>query len=101
MLGVFAPLLLLLGDSSFSRAASLGFFSLGAFLLVVGFAHGTRGSLRAVRADDARDGRLARGLRAATPGERRDAVTTALGFFGFGLVFVVLGVLLDDRTGLF
>ncbi len=101
VLGVFGPAVMLLGDTSYARGASLGFYLLGSLVLVLGFAQGSRGPLRS----ETRDGRWSplapRRLRRVTPGERRDGILTALAFFGFGLTLIVLGVLIDDRVPAF
>ena len=81
---------------------SLGFYGLGAFLVVIGFLGGSRGPFRT---DDTytADSALRRGrqLRRVTPEERRESVQSAAIAIGIGLALVALGVIIDSRYTLF
>jgi hypothetical protein len=98
---------LLLGlalDASLSRALSLGFYAVGAFLLVSGFFMGSRGPAR-LRGQPGDEGvwGLGRksGVRLATPEESADAVATTAVFLAVGIAMLVLGVLADSRYSLY
>jgi hypothetical protein len=90
----------LLLDASLPRAISLGYYGIGAFLLVVGFALGNRGP---VRTDD--EGSLVglrrpRRLRGATPQEQQDSISSSALFVLVGVVLVLIGVAVDSRVDL-
>ncbi len=98
---VSLPLGLLLG-ASVSRSISLGFYIVGCFLLVAGFAIGNKGPLRFKRGEGSREEAFwgARVVRWATEAEREDAINTSAVFVVGGLVLVIVGVLADDRFSL-
>ena len=80
------------------RAVSVGFYGLGAFLVVVGFLGGSRGPFRTdidYTAETAL--RRERRLRRVTVDEQRDSIASAAVVIGIGLVLVVLGVIIDSR----
>jgi hypothetical protein len=88
----------LLSSAGVNRAVSLGFYIVGAFLVVLGFLGGSRGPLRSAN-DYTHDTALERGrrLRRATPDERQDSMNSAALMIAIGLVLVALGVIIDSR----
>jgi hypothetical protein len=80
------------------RAVSLGFYGLGAFLVVLGFVSGSRGPLRPDD-DFTHDTvlRRERRLRRATLDERHEAMNSAAVIIGIGLALLALGVIIDSR----
>ena len=105
--GGVAAVSLLVGaaaGSSFSRALSLGFYAVGAFLMVAGFFMGNRGPVR-LRGQPGDEGvwGLGRkqGVRLATPEESTDALATTAIFLAVGVILVVLGIVADGRYGLY
>jgi hypothetical protein len=88
----------------FSRAISLGFYVVGAFLLVTGFFMGNRGPTR-LRGEPGEEGPWGlgrkRGIRLATPEGRADAVSTTGVLITLGIVLIVIGVIADSRYGLY
>jgi hypothetical protein len=88
----------------FSRAISLGFYVVGAFLLVTGFFMGNRGPTR-LRGEPGEEGPWGlgrkRGIRLATPEERADAVSTTGVLITLGIVLIVIGVIADSRYGMY
>ena len=105
--GGVAVVSLLIGlalDASLSRALSLGFYAVGAFLLVSGFFMGNRGParLRGQPGDEGVWGLGRRsGVRLATPEESADAVATTAVFLAVGIAMLVLGVIADGRYSLY
>lgn len=91
-------------DASLTRSLSLGFYAMGAFLLVAGFFTGSRGPAR-LRGQPGDEGvwGLGRksGVRLATPEESADAVATTAVFLAVGIAMLVLGVLADSRYSLY
>jgi hypothetical protein len=92
----------LLTSVGVNRAVSLGFYGLGALLVVIGFLGGSRGPFR-VEHDFAPETvlRRERRVRRATGGELREAMNSAAVVVGIGLVLVVVGVIVDSRYTLF
>lgn len=90
-------------DAELSRAVSLGFYCVGAFLLVAGFFSGNRGPVR-LRGQPGDEGPWGfgrrQGLRTATPEERRDSMATAAIFVALGFALILLGVAADGRYSL-
>lgn len=93
---VFAIPLGLLTHASISRAVSLGFYLVGAFLVVIGFAGGSRGPFRP-EADDHGGIKLGRTLRRASLEELNDTISLAALVVVIGLVLLVIGVAVDSR----
>lgn len=88
----------LLTSVGLDRTVSLGFYGLGALLVLLGFLGGSRGPLRSD--DDHAYGpslRGARRLRRATLDEVRDSINGAAVLIVIGLVLVVVGVIIDSR----
>jgi hypothetical protein len=78
------------------RAASVGLYLVGSFLLVAGFFFGNRGPVR-LRGDDGVPLLGSRIVRWASPAEREEAINTSAIFVVLGFVLVLLGVVADDR----
>jgi len=93
------PLGLLL-DAPLSRAISLGYYAIGAFLLVVGFALSNRGPVRTTDEASLVGLRRPRRLRGATPQEQQDSIATSALFVLVGVALVLIGVAVDSRVDL-
>jgi hypothetical protein len=105
--GVVAAASLGLGlalGTSLTRAVSVGFYLVGAFLLVAGFFMGNRGPAR-LRGEPGDEGPwgLGRkhGVRLATSEERQEALANTAIFVTLGLALIVAGVLADSRYDLY
>lgn len=82
------------GAASPNRTISLGFYGVGAFLLLGGFLLGNRGPYRAEsRGDD----RLGRSLRRATADDMRESVNMVVLLSVLGFLLLALGVIIDSR----
>jgi hypothetical protein len=90
--------------SSAARALSLGFYLVGAFLLVAGFFMGNRGPVRLKGRPGAEGpwgfGRDRR-VRWATPEEREEAINLSAVFVVLGFALILIGVAADSRYSLF
>jgi hypothetical protein len=93
---------LLLG-SSVGRSLSVGFYIVGASLLIFGFFVGNRGPVR-VKGDPGfgmfgffRD----RQLRWATGSEQFESLSLSVVFVALGIVLIILGIVTDTRYKLF
>ena len=84
------------------RAISLGFYGLGAFLVILGFLSSSRGALRSDN-DHSHETTLRRErrLRRATVEELHDSMNGAAVVIGIGLALLALGVIIDSRYTLF
>ena len=93
---------LLLG-SSVSRSLSVGFYLVGAFLLIFAFFVGNRGPVR-VKGDPG-FGMLGffkdRQLRWATGSEQVESLSLSFVFVALGIVLILLGIATDTRYSLF
>jgi hypothetical protein len=93
---------LLLG-SSVSRSVSVGFYLMGAMLLIFGFFVGNRGPIRVK--GEAGFGMLGffrdRQLRWATGSEQFESLSLSVVFVALGLVLIILGIVTDTRYKLF
>jgi hypothetical protein len=96
-------LLGLLMGSGVDRSLSVGFYIVGASLLIFGFFVGNRGPIR-VKGDPGfgmlgffRD----RQLRWATGGEQFESLSLSVVFVALGLVLIILGIVTDTRYKLF
>jgi hypothetical protein len=89
---------LLLGESV-SRAVSVGFYLVGAFLTVAGFFVGNRGPVRLKR-DVGVPLFGSRIVRWATPEEREESINTSAIYVVLGFALIFLGVLADTRYSL-
>ena len=96
---VVSLLLGLAAGGRVSRSVATGFYVVAAALLVGCFVVGARGPLRPDWGEKGRGGSvIPRGVRRAEPAERTGAVRTSLLLFAIGILFVVIGSLLDpDR----
>lgn len=97
---------LLLGlafGSSAARALSLGFYLVGAFLLVAGFFMGNRGPVR-LKGEPGAEGLwgfgTGRRVRWATPDEREEAINLSAIFVVLGFALILVGVAADNRYSL-
>jgi hypothetical protein len=106
-LGVVAVGSILVGllfGASPSRSLSVGFYVVGAFLLVAGFFMGNRGPAR-LRGEPGDEGLWGlgrkRGVRMATPEERRDSIANTAIFVTLGLALIIVGVVADSRYDLY
>lgn len=91
-----------LARAPLSRSIAIGFYLIGSLILVFGFFVGNRGPLRHDRGDD--DGLLSilpRGVRRATPEERREAMNVSVLFVVLGLALIILGVVSDSAHKLY
>ena len=98
---------LLLGlafDASAARSLSLGFYVVGAFLLVAGFFMGNRGPVR-LKGQPGAEGvwgfGSGRRVRWATPDEREEAINLSAVFVVLGFALILIGVAADSRYSLF
>ncbi len=98
---------LLLGlafDASAARSLSLGFYVVGAFLLVAGFFMGNRGPVR-LKGPPGAEGLwgfgTGRRVRWATPDEREEAINLSAVFVVLGFALILVGVAADSRYSLF
>ena len=90
----------LLTHASLNRAISLGFYLVGALLVVIGFAGGSRGPFRS-DPDDGGPIRVGRRLRRATVEELNETMSVAAIVIAIGLALLVIGVAIDSRHTLF
>ena len=104
--GGTAVLSLMLGlalGSSVSRSLSVGFYIVGAFLLIFGFFVGNRGPVR-VKGDPG-FGMFGffrnRQLRWATGSEQFESLSLSVVFVALGVVLIILGIVADTRYSLF
>ena len=92
--------------SPLERSASVAYYIVGAFLIVLGFFAGNRGPLRPRLADEEPiaglfgTGLALRRARRATGRERVDALATAGIFLSVGAWLIILGVLADASVDL-
>ncbi len=98
---------LLLGlafGASTARSLSLGFYIVGAFLLLAGFFMGNRGPVR-LKGQPGAEGvwgfGSGRRVRGATPDEREEAINLSAVFVALGLALIFVGVAADGRYSLF
>jgi energy-converting hydrogenase Eha subunit E len=105
--GALGALLGLATGSPVQRAASVAYYIVGAFLIVLGFFAGNRGPLRPRLADEEPIaglfgmGLALRRARRATGREKVDALATAGIFLSVGAWLIILGVLADASVDLF
>ncbi len=98
---------LLLGlafGASAARSLSLGFYVVGAFLLISGFFMGNRGPVR-LKGEPGAEGvwgfGSGRRVRWATKDEREEAINLSAVFVVLGLALILVGVAADSRYTLF
>jgi hypothetical protein len=99
-----ALLVALLADASALRSISVGFYGLGAVLMLVGFFVGNRGPVR-TEGDPGPPlfGALmgTRKLRVATAEEREESINMSVILVLLGFVLIVFGVVTDTRYELY
>ena len=83
-----------LGAVSPERAISLGFYGVGAFLVLGGFLVGNRGPYRS---NSVTGDRVGRSLRRATSDDTRDSVNMAVLLVVLGFLLLALGIIIDSR----
>lgn len=95
-----------LAGKNIHHALAVGFYVVGAAVLFGSFVFGSRGPTRVDRSVE--DDRLSRPFvfgrrkrRKATVEERSEARWASLGLFAFGILFVLLGALLDPGKHVF
>lgn len=92
-----------LAGKSILHSLAVGFYVVGALVLLGSLAFGVRGPTRVDRSLDVehpfRLGRRSR--RKATPEERKEAKWASLGLFAFGLVLVLVGTVFDPARTAF
>jgi hypothetical protein len=97
-----------LAGASLLRALAVGFYAVGAAVLVGSFVIGVRGPLRPEWGDD-QDGQavnpghgiLPRSVRRATTDERTESKRNSLGLFAFGIALVLIGAGFDPSRHVF
>jgi hypothetical protein len=96
-----------LSGKSVEHALAVGYYVVGAAVLVGSFAFGSRGPWRAAVADEKEGApfpfrpRPRRRRRKATPEERTEATRTSVALFLLGLVLIVLGTVVDPSRRAF
>ncbi len=85
--------------AGFGRAVSVGFYLVGAFLLIAGFFVGNRGPVRLKR-DVGVPLLGSRYMRWATPSERDETINLSAIFVVLGFVLILVGVVADTRYDL-
>ena len=86
----------LVTGTSLSRSVSLGLMFLGAFMFVAGAAVGLRGPARAARRPDGAFERIT----LASPPERVETINVSYVLVSVGVLFVLIGVVLDPYAHL-
>lgn len=93
-----------LAHTNIARAVSVGFYAVGATVLVGSLVLGMRGPLRADWGDEQtgemaarRAGLMARAIRRTTLAERVDARRTSLALFALGLALILIGAGFDPH----
>jgi hypothetical protein len=115
LVGATAAISVVIGaiaDRSLLRSLAVGYYVVGAGVLLCSLALGIRGPLRADRSFEAEDpmrvpawglfrpmGR--RSIRQATPDERKESKRESLGLFVLGLLLVLLGTAFDPTRRAF
>lgn len=99
---VVSTLIGVAAGSTLGRALSVGFYVVGAFLIVLGFFAGNRGPLRPRTSGEGEPvagvfgiGLGARGARKASGEEQQDTLSTAAIFLAVGVWLIFLGVIAD------
>jgi hypothetical protein len=94
--GVLAILVGLLAGSTVGRALSVGWYSVGALLLISGFFIGNRGPARP-QGEGWSVFSLQRWVRWASPDEQRESLSFSALLVVLGFVLIVLGAIADTR----
>lgn len=89
-----------LAGAALERSISLGLYLVGSFLLVGGFFVGNRGPLRSIGDRGLFSAFGRKGVRPATPEERREEVNASVIYITVGLLLIVVGVAVDSRSSL-
>jgi hypothetical protein len=86
-----------LAGASADRSISLGLYLVGSFLLVGGFFIGNRGPLRSIGDQGLLSFWGRKGIRTASPRERREEAGASAAYITIGLLLIALGVSIDSR----
>jgi hypothetical protein len=92
--GVLALLIGLLAGSGVGRSLSVGWYSVGAVLLLSGFFVGNRGPARP-QGEGFNPLSLRRWVRWATPEEQRESISLSAVLVVLGFILILLGALAD------
>ena len=90
-----------LAGAPIQRSIAIGFYLIGCLILIFGFFVGNRGPLRHDRKDDEKPSFRPRGVRKATPEERRESMSVSVLFVVLGLGLILLGAVSDSAHKLF
>ena len=90
-----------LAGAPIQRSIAIGFYLIGCLILIFGFFVGNRGPLRHDRKDDEKPSFIPRGVRKATPEERRESMSVSVLFVVLGLGLILLGAVSDSAHKLF
>ena len=82
------------------RSIAIGLYLIGAVVLIFGFFVGNRGPWRHEHGEGGWS-ILPRGIRRATPDERKEAMSLSVLFIALGFGLIILGVLSDSAHKLF
>ncbi len=86
-----------LAGAPLSRSIAIGLYLIGSLILIFGFFMGNRGPLRHEQGDDGGFfSFLPRGVRKATPEERKESINISVLFVALGLGLILLGILSDS-----
>jgi hypothetical protein len=86
-----------IAGASADRSISLGFYLMGSFLLVGGFFIGNRGPLRSIGDQGLLSFWGRKGIRTASPQERREDAGASAVYITMGLLLIACGVAIDSR----
>jgi len=89
-----------LAGAAVDRSVSLGLYLVGSFLLVGGFFVGNRGPLRSIGDQGLFSAFGRKGIRPATPEERREEVNESVFYITLGLLLIAAAVAVDSRSNL-
>ena len=97
---VVALLVGLLAGSTVSRSLAIGWYAVGSLVLIGGFFVGNRGPTRP-QGEGWFPFAMRRWIRWATPQEQRESISLSALLVVLGFVLILLGILVDSRTGIF
>lgn len=91
----------LLLDASIMRSIAIGFYLVGCFVLFGAFFFGNRGPIRSGGDSELGGPLRVTSRRWATKEEQEEAINSAAIFLPLGFVFILLGVVSDNKHSLF